>query len=55
MCRVKSHIGMWMQSRHPFLPHAFPFEFFDEALQFLVIVHRLPGYAIPKNGAVPLF
>src|SRR5919198_1232764 len=44
-------------SRHFFLPHAFPFEFgdfFDEALQFLVIVHRLPDAGFPGLGNADL-
>ena len=38
-------------SRHFLLPHALPFEFgdfFDEALQLLVIVHRLPDAGFPR-------
>src|SRR2546426_8520126 len=44
-------------SRHFLLPHAFPFEFgdfFDEALQFLVIVHRLPDAGFPRLGDAEL-
>jgi hypothetical protein len=38
-------------SRRFLLPHALPFElgdFFDEALQLLVIVHRLPDAGFPR-------
>jgi len=38
-------------SRHFLVPHAFPFEFgdfLDEALQFPVIVHRLPDARFPR-------
>src|ERR1035437_4997395 len=44
-------------SRHFLLPHALPFEFgdfFDEALQFLVIVHRLPDAGFPRFGDAEL-
>ena len=39
------------------LPHALPFEFgdfFDEALQLLVIVHRLPDAGFPRLGDAEL-
>src|SRR5450759_4678452 len=44
-------------SRHFLLPHALPFEFgdfFDEALQLLVIVHRLPDAGCPRLGDTEL-
>src|SRR5260370_34106659 len=44
-------------SRHFLLPHALPFEFgdfFDEALQLLVIVHRLPDAGFPRLGDAEL-
>src|ERR1035441_3388495 len=44
-------------SRHFLLPHALPFEFgdfFDEALQFLVIVYRLPDAGFPRLGDAEL-
>src|ERR1017187_2609388 len=44
-------------SRHFLLPHALPFEFrdfFDEALQLLVIVHRLPDAGCPRLGDAEL-
>src|ERR1039457_6419787 len=44
-------------SRHFFLPHALPFEFgdfFDEALQLLVIDHRLPDAGFPRLGDAEL-
>ena len=44
-------------SRHFLLPHALPFEFgdfFDEALQFLVIVYRLPDAGLPRLGDTEL-
>jgi len=44
-------------SRHFLLPHALPFEFgdfFDEALQLLVIVHRLPDARFPRLGNAAL-
>jgi hypothetical protein len=44
-------------SRHFLLQHALPFEFgdfFDEALQFLVIVYRLPDAGLPRLGDAEL-
>src|SRR5260370_13747505 len=44
-------------SRHFLLPHALPFEFgdfFDKALQLLVIVHRLPDAGFPRLGDTEL-
>src|SRR5258708_34185664 len=44
-------------SRHFLLPHALPFEFgdfFDEALQLLGIVHRLPDAGFPRLGDAEL-
>jgi hypothetical protein len=44
-------------SRHFLLPHALPFEFgdfFDEALQLLVIVNRLPDAGFPRLGDAEL-
>src|ERR1019366_5122482 len=44
-------------SRHFLLPHALPFEFgdfFDEALQLLVMVHRLPDAGFPRLGDAEL-
>src|ERR1035437_10345510 len=44
-------------SRHFLLPHALPFEFgdfFDKALQLLVIVHRLPDAGFPRLGDAEL-
>src|ERR1017187_6169646 len=44
-------------SRHFLLPHALPFEFgdfFDGALQLLVIVHRLPDAGFPRLGDTEL-
>src|ERR1035437_8238821 len=44
-------------SRHFLLPHALPSEFgdvFDEALQLLVMVHRLPDAGLPRLGDAEL-
>src|SRR5437660_7556256 len=44
-------------SRHFLLPQALPFEFgdfFDEALQLLVIVHRLADAGFPRLGDAEL-